>query len=67
MDATFAQMGKKRVYGKGRSLVFTEEQDARLERLLEAVEPLGVENRNQLFRLVASAMTPDDVKSLLRR
>lgn len=49
--------------GKIRSVLFRPEQDERLEWLLAEV---GL-SRNSLFRLVAEAMTPEDVANLEAR
>jgi hypothetical protein len=57
----------KTVNGKTRSIIFTQEQDDRLEKLLEKVGEYGVANRNQFFRLVAEKMVPSDVRSLVER
>jgi len=57
----------KTVNGQTRSVIFTQEQDDRLNRLIEAAGDYGVKNRNQLLRLVADKMTPSDVRSLVDR
>lgn len=54
------KVNPNRIY---RSLLFTREQDRRMNRLLEAVDM----NRNALVRLVAEKMTPDDVDMLRKR
>lgn len=60
-------MGKTQT-GKIRSVLLTEAQDDRLEnKLLPALAGLGVQNRNQFFRLCAEKMTPSDVRTLLER
>lgn len=49
--------------GKNRSVLLRPEQDDALTRLIEET---GI-NRNQIFRLVATRMTPLDVTELLTR
>lgn len=65
----FAAMAerKKTVNGKTRSIIFTQEQDDRLENLVERARDYGVANRNQFFRLIAEKMVPSDVRSLVDR
>jgi hypothetical protein len=54
---------KKLVHGVSRSLLLTQEQDARLEKLLAAT---GL-NRNQFVRICAEKMKPSDMDKLRDR